>query len=162
MCGHTERYAMFATPRGHTENYVWSAVILWLATYRIISTSILKGKKIKVAREVLELIILPSNANRCTVFMSVNLTAIPLIPYSYGVEVFIFLWIYTQSVGLFGRVISLSQGLYLYTNTEKHTHTLTKHPYPTWVSNPRSQRQSDRRDFMPETARLPWPPSLSE
>jgi hypothetical protein len=27
-----------------------------------------------------------------------------------------------QSVGLLGRAISLSQGLYLYTNTEKHTH----------------------------------------
>jgi hypothetical protein len=27
-----------------------------------------------------------------------------------------------QSVGLLGRVISSSQGLYLYTNTEKHTH----------------------------------------
>jgi hypothetical protein len=27
-----------------------------------------------------------------------------------------------HSVGLFGRVISSSQGLYLYTNTGKHTH----------------------------------------
>jgi hypothetical protein len=27
-----------------------------------------------------------------------------------------------QSVGLLGRVISLSQGLYLYTNTEKRTY----------------------------------------
>jgi hypothetical protein len=27
-----------------------------------------------------------------------------------------------QSVGLLGGVISSSQGLYLYTNTEKHTH----------------------------------------
>jgi hypothetical protein len=27
-----------------------------------------------------------------------------------------------QSVGLLGRVISASQGLYLYTNTEKHTY----------------------------------------
>jgi hypothetical protein len=30
-----------------------------------------------------------------------------------------------QSVGLLGRVISSSQGLYLYTNTEKCTHTQT-------------------------------------
>jgi hypothetical protein len=30
-----------------------------------------------------------------------------------------------QSVGLLGRVISSSQGLYRYTNTEKHTHTQT-------------------------------------
>jgi hypothetical protein len=28
-----------------------------------------------------------------------------------------------QSVGLLGRVISSSQGLYLYTNTEKSTYT---------------------------------------
>jgi hypothetical protein len=37
----------------------------------------------------------------------------------------------THSVGLFGRVISSSQGLYLYTNTEKrartNTHTLNIH-----------------------------------
>jgi hypothetical protein len=34
-----------------------------------------------------------------------------------------------QSVGLLGWVISLSQGLYLYTNTEKRTHnTNTIHP----------------------------------
>jgi hypothetical protein len=36
-----------------------------------------------------------------------------------------------QSVGLLGRVISSSQGLYLYTNTEKRIHnTNTKHPCP--------------------------------
>jgi hypothetical protein len=51
----------------------------------------------------------------------------PLIPSSYGAEVFIFLWIYyTQSVGLLGRVIGLSQGLYLNTGQQKqnnaHTH----------------------------------------
>jgi hypothetical protein len=34
-----------------------------------------------------------------------------------------------QLVGLLGQVISFSQGLYLYTNTEKRTHnTNTKHP----------------------------------
>jgi hypothetical protein len=32
-----------------------------------------------------------------------------------------------HSVGLLGRVISSSQGLYLYTNTEKHTQTLSIH-----------------------------------
>jgi hypothetical protein len=31
-----------------------------------------------------------------------------------------------QSVGLLGRVIASSQGLYLYTNTKKHTH-IDKH-----------------------------------
>jgi hypothetical protein len=31
-------------------------------------------------------------------------------------------------------VISSSQGLYLYTNTKKRTHTNTKHPCPEWDS----------------------------
>jgi hypothetical protein len=47
----------------------------------------------------------------------------PLIPYSYGVEVFIFLWIYTLLVRLLGRVIGLSQCLYI--NTEQHKHIKT-------------------------------------
>jgi hypothetical protein len=55
-----------------------------------------------------------------------------------------------QSVGLLGRVISSSQGLYLYTNTEKRTHnTNTKHPCPEWDSNSRSRRPRERRQFMP-------------
>jgi hypothetical protein len=44
-------------------------------------------------------------------------------PYSYGVESFIFLWIYTQTVGLLGRVIGPSQGLYLNTGQHKHRKT---------------------------------------
>jgi hypothetical protein len=35
-------------------------------------------------------------------------------------------------VGLLGRVISSSQGLCLYTNTEKCTYTNTEHPCPEW------------------------------
>jgi hypothetical protein len=54
-----------------------------------------------------------------------------------------------QSVGLFGRVISSSQGLYLYTNTEKRTHTNIKHPCPEWDSNPWSRLPSERRQCMP-------------
>jgi hypothetical protein len=65
---------------------------------------------------------------------------------------------YSQTVGHLGRVISLSQGLYLiieqhkhrinaYTHT--HTHTHSKHTCPEWDSNPRSQRPSERRRFMP-------------
>jgi hypothetical protein len=49
-----------------------------------------------------------------------------------------------QSVGLLGRVISSSQGLYLYTNTE-NTYTNTKHPCPEWDSNTRTQLPSERR-----------------
>jgi hypothetical protein len=55
-----------------------------------------------------------------------------------------------QSVGLLGRVISSSQGLYLYTNTEKRTHnTNTKQSCPEWDSNTRSRRPRERRQFMP-------------
>jgi hypothetical protein len=60
-------------------------------------------------------------------------------------------WLYTQSVGLLGRVISSSQGLYL--NTGKHKHRLnaqthTKHASLKWDSNLRSQHPSERRQFM--------------
>jgi hypothetical protein len=48
-----------------------------------------------------------------------------------------------HSVGPLGRVISSSQGLYVYTNT--NTHTNTKHPCPEWDSNPRSRLPSERR-----------------
>jgi hypothetical protein len=54
-----------------------------------------------------------------------------------------------QSVGLLGRVISSSQGLYLYTNIEKSTDTNTKHPCPEWDSNTRSRLPSERRQYMP-------------
>jgi hypothetical protein len=54
-----------------------------------------------------------------------------------------------QSEGLLGWVISSSQGLYLYTNTEKRTNnTNIKHLCPEWDSNPRSRRPRERRHFM--------------
>jgi hypothetical protein len=68
--------------------------------------------------------------------------------------------IYLRAVGLFGRVISSSQGLYLNTRQHKHrkTHIHTiKHPCPRRNSNPQSRPPSDRRLFMPQTARLPRP-----
>jgi hypothetical protein len=46
---------------------------------------------------------------------------------SYGVEVFIFLWIYTQSVGLLGRVISPAQGLYLNIGQQKQNKRMETH-----------------------------------
>jgi hypothetical protein len=54
-----------------------------------------------------------------------------------------------QSVGLLGQVISSSQGLYLYTNREKRTHTNTKHPCPGWDSNSWSRLLSERRKCIP-------------
>jgi hypothetical protein len=63
-----------------------------------------------------------------------------------------------QSVGHLRRVIRSSQGLYVYTNTEKPTHnTNNEQPCPEWDSNPRSLRPRKWRQFMPQIARLPWP-----
>jgi hypothetical protein len=52
--------------------------------------------------------------------------SIPLIPYSYGVEVFIFVLLDLYKIGrLLGRVNGPSQGLYL--NTGQHKHRKTEH-----------------------------------
>jgi hypothetical protein len=67
--------------------------------------------------------------------------SLPLILYSYGVEVSHFLWIFTQSVGLLGRVIGLSQGLYI--NTEKRTHTPNIHALGGTRTHDHSDRASD-------------------
>jgi hypothetical protein len=37
------------------------------------------------------------------------------------------------------------------------THTHTKHPCIVWDSHPRSRLPGKRRQYMPYTARLPWP-----
>jgi hypothetical protein len=65
----------------------------------------------------------------------------------------------SHAVGLLGRVISSSQGLCRNTGQHKHRKTPThiKHPYPGRDSKPQSWPPSDRRLFMPETARLPRP-----
>jgi hypothetical protein len=65
----------------------------------------------------------------------------------------------SQAVGLLGRVISSSQGLYLNTGQHKHRKTRThiKHPCPRWDSKPQSRPPSDRRLFMPQIAQLPRP-----
>jgi hypothetical protein len=58
---------------------------------------------------------------------------------------------HSQTVGLLGRVISSSQGLYLNTGQHKHRKTRThiKNPCLEWDSNPRSRPQSERRQCMP-------------
>jgi hypothetical protein len=58
---------------------------------------------------------------------------------------------YTQSIGLLGRGISPSQGLY----TGQHKHRINAHRYPClgWDSNPQSQRSSERREFILYAAR---------
>jgi hypothetical protein len=75
----------------------------------------------------------------------------PLVPL-YGCRGFSFIiLIISQTVGLLGRVIGLSQGRYLNTGQHKHrkTHTHTKQPCPEWDSNLRSRPPSERRQCMP-------------
>jgi hypothetical protein len=57
--------------------------------------------------------------------------------------------IYTHSVGLLGRGISLSQGRYLHTEQHKHRINAHRHPCLEWDSNSRSQFLSGRRWYMP-------------
>jgi hypothetical protein len=66
---------------------------------------------------------------------------------------------YSQAVGLIGRVISSSQGLYLNAGQHKHRKTRThiKHPCPGRDSNRKSRTPSNGRLSMPQTARLPRP-----
>jgi hypothetical protein len=84
------------------------------------------------------------------------LLLIPLIPYSYGVEVFHFsLDLYTIGMTPWTSDRPVAD-LYLNTGQHKHrinAHTRIKHPCPKWDS--RSQRPSERRQFMPRAARLP-------
>jgi hypothetical protein len=67
--------------------------------------------------------------------------------------------IFPWAVGLLGRVISSSQGLFLNTGHHKHRKMRThiKHLCPRRNLNPQSWPPSDRRLFMPQTARLPRP-----
>jgi hypothetical protein len=61
---------------------------------------------------------------------------------------------FSHTVGLLGRQIGSSQGRYINTRT---TQTHTKLPCSERDSKPRSHHQSERREFMPKTARLLWP-----
>jgi hypothetical protein len=68
----------------------------------------------------------------------------------------------SQAVGLLGRVISSSQGLYLNTGKYKHRKMKThiQHPCPGRDSKPQSRPPSDQRLFMLQTARLPRPANI--
>jgi dolichol kinase len=67
--------------------------------------------------------------------------------------------IISQAIGLLGRIISSSQGLYL--NTEQHEHrkprTHIKHPRSRRDLNPQWRPPSDRNLFKSQNARLPRP-----
>jgi hypothetical protein len=74
---------------------------------------------------------------------------------------FQFIEIFTQSVELLGRGISLSQGLYLHTGQHKHRINAHRHPCFKWNSNPRSQCFRGRRQFLPSTARPLWSANIT-
>jgi hypothetical protein len=82
---------------------------------------------LKLKVQSIEMFLKVETANHLQRFIFRSITIIFYIHSSYGVEVFIFLWIYKKSVGLLGRVIGPSQGLYLNTgkhkHRKKHTHT---------------------------------------
>jgi hypothetical protein len=63
---------------------------------------------------------------------------------------------YTQLVGLLGRGIGTSQGLYLHKAQRKHRIRVNTHRHPCleWDSNPRSHCLRGRRQFMPQTTQL--------
>jgi hypothetical protein len=65
---------------------------------------------------------------------------------------FSFVIFFTQILGLLGLVISPSQGRCLHAGQHKHrTYAYTE--CLQWDSNPQLQRSSERRQFMPYTAR---------
>jgi hypothetical protein len=66
-------------------------------------------------------------------------------------------WSFYTVTGLLGRLISQSQGRYLHSEQHKHRINANRHPCLEWDSNPRSQRSSERRKFMPSTAWPQWP-----
>jgi hypothetical protein len=52
--------------------------------------------------------------------------------------------------------MSPSPDRYLHTGQHKYRINANRHPYLEWNSNPRSQRSSERKQFMPQTARPLW------
>jgi hypothetical protein len=62
---------------------------------------------------------------------------------------FSFVIFFTQTVGLLVRGISPSQGRYLQTGQHKQRRNEHRHLCLEWDSNARSQRSSERRQFMP-------------
>jgi hypothetical protein len=66
-------------------------------------------------------------------------------------------WFYTQSEGLLEWGIGSLQGLWLYTEQHKHRiNSQNRHPFLELDSKPRSQRSSERKQFMPYTVQPLW------
>jgi hypothetical protein len=71
------------------------------------------------------------------------------IPFVRPSSLFFFSFLILYTVELFGRGISPSQGSYLHTEQQKHRINANRYQCLGWHSNPRSQRSSGRRRFMP-------------
>jgi hypothetical protein len=63
---------------------------------------------------------------------------------------------FTQTVELLWRVITSSQGRCLHTRQHKQNKRVRRYPCLEWDPNPRSQRSSERRQFILQTARPLW------
>jgi hypothetical protein len=83
------------------------------------------------------------------VILSIYLSIYGLQSFLLDLGRFFSFLIYIQSVGHLGRGISPSQGRYLHTEQPKHRINAHRHPCLEWNSNSRSQRLSERRQFMP-------------
>jgi hypothetical protein len=95
----------------------------------------------------------PPSLSYLSLYRSISLwLSIPLL----GLGRFFSFLIFLQSVGLPGRGTSQSQGRYLHKEQHKHRINAQRHPCLEWDSNPRSQRSSERRQFMPQSARPLW------
>jgi hypothetical protein len=72
-------------------------------------------------------------------------------------------WAFLQTVGLLERAISPSQGLYLSTGQHKQNkriYTPNMHVLCGIQTHDPGYRASERRQYIPWTARLPWPAGI--
>jgi hypothetical protein len=128
-------------------------VILYICSYRIITgqeeqpphhnpNDLARNQKKKVMKTHLPLDERQINKHCLSVHLWLYISLLGLCRF------FGFL-MYTQTVGLLGRGISTSQGLYLNTEQHKHRRNARKYPWLKWVPNPYFQRLNGRRQFMP-------------
>jgi hypothetical protein len=87
-------------------------------------------------------VFIPPTAIYLSIYLSICGTTLGLVCFLS------FLILYKVSRTL-GRGISLSQGRYLHTEQHEHRINTHRHPCLELDSNPRSQRSSERRYFMP-------------
>jgi hypothetical protein len=113
-----------------------------LSTYLSIYLSIY----LPVSLSVCISIYLPNSLSVClSAYLSIYLFIYGSTALCWTLVAFLVSKSFTQSVGLFGRGSSLSQGRYLHTGQHKHRIKTHRHLYLTWDSNPRFQCLRGRR-----------------